>query len=1279
LQFQNPSIMLSLFTFPIQRAEISKLTALSSLFFVLAFAGLQAQTNSIYFEDWVNSGGSSPVNAQSEFFARIATTNDASGNLFVASSSFNNTTQVHDLLVEKSNPTGTKIWSTHFNISGGGDILVGDLVLDNNGSPIVTGAVLNGTNNYDVLTVKFTAAGAVSWNATWNGSGNGYDGGASVTCDASGNIFIARIAQSSLISWDFLTIKYTTGGTKSWQALYDHAGFVDAAAKITHDNGIVRVFGGVQVNPNTWALGVVRYDATTGSQIAVNLISNNILFNEINGFANDANKNTYFVGSRNNNTGGSDFLTVKVASDMTVAWETTWNLSGGKDAAKAVAIDANGNVFVTGHTTTNGNGQDYATLKFNSSGSLAWSKTYNGAANLDDKPTDVAVDNNGNIFVTGFANEKSNEDFVTIWYDTNGNEKWVGRFNSVYNQNDKSANIQIDPEGGLLVTGRTGKSQNDGTSITETTTVRYRRSCDYIIPPDVEPQSSATMYVQNKGQLLKTDGSLATEIVYYSEANSPWLTFQADKINLITTDLNGGGNDRSHRVDMAFGSDSRYRKLFALEERPDYFNFYLPHIPQGREFVPAYQRLIYCEAFEGVDLEMSSNSAGVKYYYVVKPGGDPNKIRLDMSGQTGMSISGGDLHISTSLGDIVMPHGIAFQVDGSGNYIPLSWSPNYVITGNSFGFSVGSFNPAWHLVIEVLMDNCMATNGTDNLKWATFYGTSGETSEEFYHDISNDGSNVFVCGETHNPSFPFSTGLNFGITASLDAFVVKFDINGTRQWSTRIGGSEKENGVGIFAESSGNTFLGGKTTSSDFPDKNDGLNWFSGSLAGGGQDAFIAKFNSAGVLQFASYFGSDDLEAASVITKSLSGKFYVAGAGKVPAKNTDSSPMAVAPGGGSAFIARFSSDFKTHEWSSQYGLVGGGADVMDMETDASNNIFITGLKQASSVEVFGSGAVATHSGGNDAFIAKISAPPHSLLYSSNYGGSGNEQGNGIALDNQGNVFVCGETTTTGSISDWNTSGTGVGGADGFILKFSNSMGTPSTARIIGANKEDRFLDIGIDGNNLPYFIGKTASTNLTVVNPTTFFTQSANGDTNANPDIWLVRMNNALSGNPIWNTYMGYKPGEEGTAMTILKSSNQMFITGNSGHSALNDVFFPLRPGKTTAPKSYFDCTLGTMATNQDGIICKFDLGTIVGIEETNLEKTSIKLFPNPTDGQVFLQSDLLKPFRVHVFSTTGVEVFRTALQGHTSTIDLSHLAKGAYFIRIMSEDESFSEILIIN
>ena len=97
-----------------------------------------------------------------------------------------------------------------------------------------------------------------------------------------------------------------------------------------------------------------------------------------------------------------DYATLKYDPDGKLLWENRYNGPGnGEDSASAIAVDGNGNVYVTGHSYGGSSGYDYATLKYDPDGKLLWENRYNGPGNGDDSASAIAVDGNGNVYVTG--------------------------------------------------------------------------------------------------------------------------------------------------------------------------------------------------------------------------------------------------------------------------------------------------------------------------------------------------------------------------------------------------------------------------------------------------------------------------------------------------------------------------------------------------------------------------------------------------------------------------------------------------------------------------------------------------------------------------------------------------------------------------------------------------------------------------------------------------------------------------------------------------------------
>lgn len=147
-------------------------------------------------------------------------------------------------------------------------------------------------------------------------------------------------------------------------------------------------------------------------------------------------------------------------------WEAHYKGPMGIDAAVALAMDGAGNVYVTGTSYDNGTYQDYATVKYDANGNQVWVARYNGPGNNADYATALAVDGDGNVFVTGYSRGSGTSfDYATIKYDTNGNQQWLARYNNGY---DEATALAVDSSGNVYVTGR-----SDGSSGSSYTTVKY--------------------------------------------------------------------------------------------------------------------------------------------------------------------------------------------------------------------------------------------------------------------------------------------------------------------------------------------------------------------------------------------------------------------------------------------------------------------------------------------------------------------------------------------------------------------------------------------------------------------------------------------------------------------------------------------------------------------------------------------------------------------------------------------------------------------------------------
>jgi hypothetical protein len=153
--------------------------------------------------------------------------------------------------------------------------------------------------------------------------------------------------------------------------------------------------------------------------------------------------------------GSAEYSTIKYDTSGQKLWMAQYNPPDSYwNVATALAVDDSGNVYVTGHSYGLDTNSDYSTIKYDPSGNELWVARYNGPGNATDQAAAIAVDAAGNVFVTG----DSSSDYATIKYDPSGNELWVARYNGPGNATDQAKAIAVDAAGNVYVTGESASN-----------------------------------------------------------------------------------------------------------------------------------------------------------------------------------------------------------------------------------------------------------------------------------------------------------------------------------------------------------------------------------------------------------------------------------------------------------------------------------------------------------------------------------------------------------------------------------------------------------------------------------------------------------------------------------------------------------------------------------------------------------------------------------------------------------------------------------------------------
>ncbi len=366
-------------------------------------------------------------------------------------------------------------WVAHYDGPANDDDIATAIAVDSWGNVYVTGQSVGVGSSSDYTTVKYDTNGTQVWEARYNGPGNGNDYARGIALDDAGNAYVTGYAYGGSANYDYVTIKYDTNGTPAWESHYNGPGnATDYANAIALDP-----YGNVYVT---------GYSVATGSN--------------------------------------ADVVTIKYDTDGNQQWVARYNgPANGHDLATAIAVDRLGNVYVTGQSIGGGSGYDYVTIKYDTDGALEWVARYNGPGNNNDYATAIAVNNAGNAYITGYSHgSDSDKDYLTIKYDTTGNQVWVARYNGPGNYADQAQDLCLDGSGNVYVTGLSVhlESASDyatikysGTDGTQLWIARYNGTGnDYDDARAIAIDDVGNLYVT--GNSKGTDGSLDYATVKYT-------------------------------------------------------------------------------------------------------------------------------------------------------------------------------------------------------------------------------------------------------------------------------------------------------------------------------------------------------------------------------------------------------------------------------------------------------------------------------------------------------------------------------------------------------------------------------------------------------------------------------------------------------------------------------------------------------------------------------------------------------------------------------------------
>ena len=674
-------------------------------------------------------------------------------------------------------------------------------------------------------------------------------------------------------------------------------------------------------------------------------------------------------------------------------------------------------------------------------------------------------------------------------------------------------------------------------------------------------------FVENKGQLVDQDNNPRNDIQY--KLSTPGMSlfvgngqlhYQFKKVEGTTPADN---KVSTYRMDVTLVGADKYAKVIATDMQEYYENYFLTYSGNEGLTVHSWNKITYKDVYPGIDWVLYVKDNKVEYDFVVRPGGNVNDIQLKYSGATALKIKkDGSLSAKTPMGNIEEQTPYAYET-ATGKAI----ASNFRLHNHIVSFETGSYN------------GCITID--PSLSWSTYVGGIGEDVITSSSVAQSGGLNTYVGGYTTSTTLATSGVFEatFG-SGTMDAFLGKYSNTGALTFITYFGapfGAGASKGTSVALDiAANNVYLAGYTTSAATGLTSGGA--YQG-MNRGGNDGFLLKLNNTGVTrQWCTFYGGTGDDFINGVAVDASNNVYITGqTASATFIATGGAYQTALSGTDDAFLAEFSSTGAI-QWSTYYG--GTAQDeALGINCDVLGHINITGQTN-STINMASSGAYQTTlSGTNDAFIAQFNNSG-TRIWGTYFGGTGTEQGNGVAADAAGNIAVTGNTTSGAGIASAKAFQATYGGVQDAFVAYLLNDGTLTWSSYYGGTALDYGQSVCFDLNNNIVVAGGTfSSSGIATANS---FQPAIGGDY----DAFIAKINPL--GQTLWNSYFGGTFYDYANAVGC-DQSGQLSIAGY-----------------TTSTGAYGSGGLSTSGAVQpnnaggiyDAFITKFDVDTFVVIPQ---------------------------------------------------------------------------------
>ncbi len=635
--------------------------------------------------------------------------------------------------------------------------------------------------------------------------------------------------------------------------------------------------------------------------------------------------------------------------------------------------------------------------------------------------------------------------------------------------------------------------------------------------------------------------------------------------------------------------------------------------------VNRFEKIIYRDAWDGIDLEFSLAGDSIQ-----------RKVLIHKSGFVGI---------------------VSFEVTGA-EVQPAGINAGYEFVSTNFRFSEAVNQRSITNMEEPRLRAARDNNArlsyliqsdpealTSSLSWMTYIGGTG--SDELFGITLTSDSGVVITGRTSSADFPSTPG-SYQDTFALnyDAIVTRFDKDGNCLWSTFYGGANFDGAYQVITIDSA-FVITGMTNSTDLPVLN-----ATQTTSAGSYEAFLLMLNDSGQLMRATYYGGSGSDQGLALAKGNAGEIVLSGSttsANLPFANLGY--QGTMAGMIDAFVAVFDNAFNV-QWATYYG----GANVEDIHTvtvTPQNEIAFAGATRSFDFPVTPNAWQPGLLNQPDNYMAKFSMSG-ARLYATFFGGTNTEDANGILGDEDGNLYLTGFTYS----ADFPTQGTTFqpaisGQNDVFVSRF-DSTGQLVWSTFVGGGGQDVAWGMYRTGKYL-FICGQTESSTFPV-SPNAIQAVYA-----ANSDGFVIKMDTA--GQMISGTFMGGN-GVDAFLALVVDADTNVFACGNSYSTDLAITPNPFQ---------------ATNAGAGDGFVVKFGMSeqlistSVISSSAIN----SLLLYPNPASDFITIALTNEEEISlIEIVDATGRVVQRSEMQGGIVSIYIADLAPGMYFANVTDNND---------